>query len=222
MGPAVWSTDLNIFAEENPLGLGSHLDMSHESPLCVGIAWEADNAYWVFDGENDALARHDFQSDHGPGMDDHSDGIVHRLTEPEIERVEEAPGHLVIDQDARRLYAADTGGGRIVWLDIDSGTEGDSLRANDFGVESMEWEGADWGEFATGLNDPGGLAMYDDRLIVGEWATGLLIEYDLEGNKLRELETGFGENSLYGIEIGPDGLLWVIDVNRGVYRIDPA
>ncbi len=30
--------------------LGSHLDMLHESPLCMGIAWEQRNTYWVFDG----------------------------------------------------------------------------------------------------------------------------------------------------------------------------
>ena len=33
-----------------PFTLGSHLDMLHESPLCMGIAWERNNAYWVFDG----------------------------------------------------------------------------------------------------------------------------------------------------------------------------
>ena len=24
--------------------------MQHESPLCVGIAWDHDKVYWVFDG----------------------------------------------------------------------------------------------------------------------------------------------------------------------------
>ncbi len=33
-----------------PFTLGSHLDMLHESPMCMGIAWEQNNAYWVFDG----------------------------------------------------------------------------------------------------------------------------------------------------------------------------
>jgi hypothetical protein len=221
MGPVLWSTDLNIFGVENPIGLGSHLDMSHESPYCVGIAWEVDNAYWVFDGEHDALVRHDFQADHGVGMDEHFDGVVHRLTAPEVERVEEAPGHLVIDHASRRLYAADTGGGRIVWVDIDSGVEGRSLRANDPGVEHVEWDDVDWGVVAEGFDGPGGLAMYDDRLIVGEWGTGMLYEVDLEGSVVRQLDTGFGAGRLYGIEMGPDGQLWVIDNGSGVYRIDP-
>ena len=222
MGPVLWSSDLNIFGEENPIGLGSHLDMSHESPYCVGIAWEEDNAYWAFDGDNDALVRHDFQADHGVGMDEHFDGIVHQLAEPEVERVEEAPGHLVSDHASRRLYAADTGGGRILWVDIDSGEEGRSFPANDPGVERVAWSDADWGVVADDLDQPGALAMVGDHLIVGEWATGMLTEFDLDGTLIRQLDTGFGEERLYGIEIGPDGHLWVIDNGSGVYRIDPG
>ncbi len=221
MGPVLWSTDLNVFGVENPIGLGSHLDMSHESPYCVGIAWEDENIYWVFDGENSALVRHDFQRDHGIGMDEHYDGIVARFVEPVMTRVEEAPGHLVIDREARVLYAADTGDGRVLWLDIDSGQAGDKLRANDPGVVHEEWEGADWGVLISGLDRPGPLAMWEDRLIVGEWGTGMLYELDLEGNILRQLDTGFGPERLYGVEIGPDGALWVIDNGSGVYRIDP-
>ncbi len=221
MGPVLWSTDLNVFGVENPIGLGSHLDMSHESPFCVGIAWEDENIYWVFDGKNDALVRHDFQRDHGIGMDEHYDGIVARFTEPEMTRVEEAPGHLVIDRENRILYAADTGGGRVLWFDIDSGEAGDDLRANDPGVVHQEWNDADWGVVAEGLDQPGALAMWEDHLIVGEWGTGMLYELDLEGNVIHQLDTGFGAGRLYGIEIGPDGALWVIDNGSGVYRIDP-
>ncbi|HNH47860.1 MAG TPA: hypothetical protein PKY30_12515, partial [Myxococcota bacterium] len=93
MGPVLYSTDLNIFGVENPIGLGSHLDMTHESPFCVGIAWETANVYWIFDGEHSAVVRNDFQADHGIGMDEHYDSIVHRLSEPELTRVPEAPGH---------------------------------------------------------------------------------------------------------------------------------
>ena len=45
-GPTLWSSDPAIFGITNPdavdeLGfdLGSHLDMLHESPQCMGIAW---------------------------------------------------------------------------------------------------------------------------------------------------------------------------------------
>jgi hypothetical protein len=221
MGPVLWSTDLNIFGVENPIGLGSHLDMSHESPYCVGIAWETANVYWVFDGLNEALVRHDFQEDHGVGMDEHYDGIVHQLTEPSMVRVEEAPGHLVMDHGSRRLYASNTGEGEVVWVDIDSGTEGRARQGHDPGVERVEWDDVSWGVVADGFEAPGALAKSGDHLLVGDWATGILYELDLDGNVVYELDTGFGSERLYGIELGPDGRLWVIDNGSGVYRIDP-
>lgn len=221
MGPVLWTTDLAVFGEENPIGLGSHLDMTHETPFCVGIAWEVDNVYWVFDGSAGNLVRNDFARDHGIGMDVHDDHVLHRLADPELLRVEEAPGHLVIDHEARRLYAADTGNGRIVWVNIDSGNEGRALRTNDFGASELQWGDVEWGELATGFDAPGGLALAGDRLYVGDWGTGVISELDLDGNVLRTLDTGFGPEALYGIEIGPDGKLWVIDNATGVYRIDP-
>ena len=85
-GPTLWPSNLDVFAESNPAAveyltqlfgfptdLGSHLDMQHETPLCTGIAWERDNVYWTFDGLNETIDRVDFQEDHGPGYDDHSD-----------------------------------------------------------------------------------------------------------------------------------------------------
>jgi DNA-binding beta-propeller fold protein YncE len=221
MGPVLWSTDLEIFGVENPIGLGSHLDMTHESPLCVGIAWETANVYWVFDGRHRALVRNDFQRDHGVGMDEHFDSIVHRLTEPEVKRVEEAPGHLVIDHTTGLLYAADTGNGRVLWVDTATGSEGEALPANDPGVVNVEWDGAEWGELSTAFEEPGALAFDGTTLYVGDWATGVITALDLSGNALRTLDTGFGAEKLYGMEFGPDGHLWVIDNASGVYRIDP-
>src|SRR5262249_13195263 len=97
MGPTLWSGDLAIFAKVNQGsgGLeGSHLDMLHDSPLCMGIAHESANIYWVFDGKNGHVARYDFQKDHGPGHTDHSDGIVRRYPEATLSRVADIPGHL--------------------------------------------------------------------------------------------------------------------------------
>ncbi|MGH1487653.1 MAG: hypothetical protein ACRBCI_15670 [Cellvibrionaceae bacterium] len=46
--------DDNPFCDKGQKGhaftLGSHLDMLHESPMCMGIAWQKQNVYWVFDG----------------------------------------------------------------------------------------------------------------------------------------------------------------------------
>jgi DNA-binding beta-propeller fold protein YncE len=222
MGPVLWTTNLEIFANVDPIGLGSHLDMLHESPNCVGIAWEADNIYWVFDGLNKNIVRYDFQGDHGPGMDDHSDGIIQRVTELEVIFEPNAPAHMVLDPATGLLYIADTGNDRVLWLDTSTGEEGSRIRTIEPGVRHVDYDGVAWGVLIEGLDKPGGLALADDRLFVGEWATGVIYEYDLDGVELRSLDTGFGAESLHGIEPGPDGKLWVVD-NGGaaVVRIDP-
>lgn len=223
MGPVLWSADLDIFAEENPNGLGSHLDMLHQSPLCVGIAWERENVYWVFDGYHDAIVRYDFEEDHDVGNDDHSDGIVYRLSEPTVTRVEDAPGHMMIDSSTGLLYVADTGGGRILRLNPDSGERGSNLRARNEPLEDYaEWDGVDWTELVTELDRPGGLAVADGVLYVAEYGTGVVHAFDADGNPLQTLDTGWGEGAIYGIELGPDGHLWVVDhAEPAVVRLDP-
>src|SRR5690606_13392082 len=69
MGPTLWTSDMEIFDG----GHGGHMDMLHNSPNAVGIAWERDNVYWVVDGYHNALTRYDFAQDHGPGGSDHTD-----------------------------------------------------------------------------------------------------------------------------------------------------
>ena len=108
--------------------------------------------YWVFDGSHDAIVRYDFQDDHDIGEDDHSDGIVYRLTEPSVTRVENAPGHMMIDPATDLLYVADSGGGRILRVDTQSGEVGDALRQRVEVIEEYaEWNGVDWAEIVTGL-----------------------------------------------------------------------
>lgn len=222
MGPVLWSADLAIFAEENPIGLGSHLDMLHESPLCVGMAWENDNVYWVFDGDREAIVRYDFVDDHDVGLDDHSDGIIYKFDEPELSRVEDAPGHMEFDPATALLYVADTGNGRVLWFDTTSGAEDGNLPRMEPGTTHQGWTGASWGELATGLDQPGGLALVGDRLFVVEFGTGVIHEFDLEGVAIRTLDTGLGGQMVYGIEGGPDGHLWMTEISTpAVVRIDP-
>ncbi len=40
MGPAMFETDLAVFAKRTPEGRGSHTDMLHNTPFCRGIAHE--------------------------------------------------------------------------------------------------------------------------------------------------------------------------------------
>ena len=223
MGPVLWSADLDIFAEEDPNGLGSHLDMLHQSPLCVGIAWERDNVYWVFDGYHDEIVRYDFQEDHDVGNDDHSDGIVYRITEPSVTRVANTPGHMMNDPASGLLYVADTGGGRILRLDPASGERGQDLNARNEPLEDYaEWDNVDWSELITGLDRPGGLAVGEGILYVAEHGTGVLHTFDVDGKALQTLDTGWGEGALFGIELGPDGHLWVANQSEpAVLRLDP-
>lgn len=210
--------------------LGSHIDMLHQSPLCMGIAHEHGNAYWVADGTAGHLVRYDFAVDHGPGWDDHSDGIVRRYPEAAIERVADVPSHLALDAATGWLYAADTGGGRVIRLDVASGRRAARLTArNEPLAELSRWDGAAVEVFARGLRRPSGLALVRDsddpdapgRLFVGDHATGEIVAYDLAtGDELGRLRTG--ARGLAGLEVGPDGRLYFVDMDADtVTRIDP-
>ena len=91
-GPTLWSGDMSVYAKPTR-GNGSHLDMLHGSPYSMGVEADVDNAFWVFDTENNCLAWYDFVEDHGPGNSDHSDGRIHRYFSVPAER---SPGVLVI------------------------------------------------------------------------------------------------------------------------------
>lgn len=176
----------------------------------------------AFAGAATAIVRYDFEENHAVGQDDHSDGVVYQYTEPEVTRVEEAPGHMEFDHETGLLYVADTGGGRVLWLDTTTGEEGEKLRQRQEQIRTYSsWEGADWGVLVEGLEQPGGLALDGEgHLFVGEFATGVLHAYDLKGNELHSLDTKWGGDALYGVEIGPDGALWAVNhAKPAVYRL---
>ena len=248
MGPALWSASDEIFAISNPEAiavngdLGSHLDMMHETPLCMGIAWVSDNVYFVFEGlevtEAEALtfppnerprpremgiARYDFKSDHGPGFDFHSDGTVERFMDTDVKRVADVPSHLVYDHDSELLYVADTGNARIQVLDPST-----SLAIRQFsGFETMvqELEGAKWTTFLGAeaeLQAPSGLALKNGVLYVGDNLTSTVSAFDLEGNLIDTLELDIAEGGLMGIRISPDGTsLYAVDfIGDRVLRVE--
>ncbi len=236
MGPTLWSSDLAIFGESNPAAvdyvsalfgfyadLGSHLDMLHESPLCMGIAWETENVYWVFDGMNSSLSRYDFAEDHGAGYDDHSDGVIGRYVEGEVERVEDVPSHMVFDHDTALLYVADTGNNRVAVLDTATGTQGDKIRASEPGVKQFAWDDAEIWTFIegseVGWGRPSGLALFDGVLYVGDNATGNLVAYDVQtGEMIDWIPTGLG--GLMGIEVVSEDEIWLTDAaSDAVYRL---
>jgi DNA-binding beta-propeller fold protein YncE len=224
MGPALWPAGLDVLAQvEQGFGdlLGSHLDMLHQSPFCMGIAHDKRNVYWVFDGYNGNLVRYDFADDHGYGYDDHSDGVVWRYSEVDLDRVAGVPGHLVLDDASGLLYVADTGSGRVLAVDTGSGRKGDALpELNEPLAEYVEMENVDFSVLVEGLDEPSGIAIDGDRLFVSEHGTGTIIAYDLAGTELDAIAVPEGPGVM-GLEIGPDGALWYVhgDAEK-VVRVD--
>ncbi len=211
MGPTLWPAG----AQE-----GSHLDMLHQAPWCMGIAHDTDNAYWTFDGKRGNLVRQDFQSDHGPGGGDHSDGIITRYLDATVTRVENVPSHMELDQATGLLYIADTGAGRIMRLDPATGTNTGKLLNEMDGADYTGVEGADFEVVVDGLDEPSGLVLHDGRILVSEHGSGDIIAFDLDGNELDRMSTP--AKQIMGITIGPKGDLWYADAEANeVVRVDP-
>jgi hypothetical protein len=216
MGPTLWSSDLSIFGESNEeaidalthqfgfyTDLGSHLDMLHESPLCMGIAWEKDNVYWVFDGWHSDIVRYDFADDHGPGWDDHSDGEIVRYANDEIAMVRNVPSHMEMDRETGLLYIVDTGNIAIKVLDTTIGTRGDDLPVVEPGTTHYNMEDYDIKTIVDGneygMEYPSGLALVEDTLFISDYGTGKIFAFDLDGELIDEYQTALGAYSLTGI-----------------------
>jgi hypothetical protein len=239
MGPSLWSSDPDIFGKSNQdavtylsnlygfyADLGSHLDMLHESPLCMGMAHDYDNVYWVFDGYNESIYRYDFQEDHGPGWDDHLDGLMNRYAEGEVSYEPDVPSHMILDRNSRLLYIADTGNNRIAVLDTDSGTEGSSLASMEPGTTHVQMEDENIWTFVEGsdfgMEAPSGIDLVDGVLFVTDNATSEIIAFDLEGQLIDRLDTEIESGSLMGIYAKSIEELWVASAKEDrVYRIEP-
>jgi hypothetical protein len=225
MGPALWPGDLDVYAvaNQNPWGsmLGSHLDMLHQSPLCMGAEWISGNAYWIFDGKNENLVMYDFQEDHGPGGDDHSDGIVRRHSDVELLRLADVPSHMALNHETAELFIANTGAGEVLWVDSSSGEENRNLSQNLEPLEEYtEWVDTDHEVFADDFEDPSGVWLHNDVLFVSDHATGEIVALDMNGDELERIDTG--AESIMGITVGPEGKLWYVDAGANeLVRIDP-
>ena len=223
-GPVLWSSDPAIFgAVPKPGQNGTHLDMLHESPYCMGIAHERDNIYWVFNGKLGALDRYDFHIPHVIGGEDHSDGELHRYAEAQLERVPEVPSHLVLDESRERLYVADTAGGRILRLATDSGVPGANVPTLDPIPVHRRMDGTQLEEVVApgSLTAPSGIALTSDRLIVTDNATSRIWWFKRDGSPLGSVDTGLPAGSLSGIAVGPDDKLYLSDLLTGVaYRVE--
>merc|ERR1719353_994550 len=204
----------------------THWDMLHESPLCMGIAHDPEdrtpfgNVYWAFDGLNSSLIRYDFSEPHGPGSLDHSIAAIRRYPEIELTRVPGIPGHLMMDPTERVLYIADTGGGRILRMNPDSGHFIRNAK-REFPIyssiaETFEYSiygCAEWEVFVDGLDEPSGLEISEGLVYVSEHGTGKVLAFDrVTRQQIDSVQTD--ADSLLGIALDGHGNLWYSDAAR--------
>ncbi len=223
MGPTLWSSDPAIFDG----GVDGHIDMLHNSPDGMGIAWDKDNVYWVFDGYHGAVSRYDFRTPHEPGGTDHSDGIVKRYVEGLVKRQPDIPSDMVLDRATNKLYIADTGNNRLAVLDTTTGTLGSAMSPNYDNDKQYHVNGADLETFGD-LKDqgnwwPSGLELHDGRLFVSDWYVSTIYAYSPKGELVDYLklpEKDFPQGSLEGMAFDDQGRLYVVDaVGNRIVRI---
>lgn len=220
MGPTLWPADLDIFGYTNPSAvdfvgadLGSHLDMLHESPYCVGIEWAGDQAYWVFEGYTNSIALVDFRVDHGPGYDDHSDGITLRYAQGDVARVPGIPSHMAFDDEAGLLYIADTGNRRVGVLDVkQGGQEGIRLPVKEPRTVLVELTDSARVKSLPGseglLIAPSGIALHDGLVYVTDAGSGYIVAFARDGQVVDWLDTG--APGLFGLTFDAEGNLYVV------------
>lgn len=225
MGPTLFSADNNVFARATSGGLGSHLDMLHLTSYCRGIAWEKGNVYWTFNAEYGSVERYDFVKDHGPGMDDHSDGTVYRYLSGQLTPANSGiPSHMAYHVATKKLFIADTGAGRVIALDTTSGKMGKQLALSEKMRDAREVTGASSTVVVKpgSVKFPSGLTISNDVLYVGDALSGKVSAFDLRGTFLQSFETGLTNGGLAGIRVGPDKKLYIVDRKSArLLRIDP-
>jgi hypothetical protein len=224
-GPTLWSSDSTIYCHTPPGGNGSHLDMLHQSPYAMGICSEEENIFWVFDDNDHDIVRYDFKKDHGPGQSDHSDGVARRFTGMNLagDPNHTIGSHLVLDKESGLLYISDTHNNRILRMNINTGTFDMNLIPYESMAEYSSWSGMTWNIIAdSALNNPSGIDLIEDRLIVSEYNTGDIIVYDVSGNSAMELgRISTGAQGIMGVKIGPDGKIWYVNsLTDEVVRLD--
>jgi sugar lactone lactonase YvrE len=130
---------------------------------------------------------------------------------------------MAFDASQRVLYIADTGNGRVVALDVKSGTPAEDIATNEPIARAQRVTGAALSEVvAPGVvAQPSGLALAGGALFVTDRATGMIHAFDRSGTLLRTLDTGLGAGTIAGITIGPDDRAYFVDQLAGrVLRVD--
>jgi DNA-binding beta-propeller fold protein YncE len=181
----------------------------------MGIAWETENVYWVYDGLNATIARYDFGEDHGVGYDDHSDGIIGKVTDLTLSRLEDVPSHMEVDQASGMLYAVDTGANRVLILDTQTGEKGRRLSTTEPGTDHHELDNVEYSVFidgstVDGMSAPSGLDLIDGHLLVTDFETGRILAFDMTGELVDWVDSGRA-GGIMGIEARSLDDIWFVD-----------
>jgi hypothetical protein len=219
MGPSLWDAHPEFFDGGHP----SHLDMLHNTPNGMGIAWERDNVFWVFDGYHNSISRYDFHEDHDYGGADHSDGEMWRYVEGEVSYVPDVPSHMVFDPETAALYIADTGNNRIAILDTKSGEPLGPVYPNYDGIQ-LQYGGATIKTLIDGnehfMKKPCGLELHNGLLYVSDNATGEIAAFNLDGEPVDWIDTELPSGALMGMAFDAEGRLHYVDaINHQVIRL---
>ncbi|MCU0433023.1 MAG: T9SS type A sorting domain-containing protein [Bacteroidia bacterium] len=232
MGPTLWSGDTSVYARVfqsawvSGLPLGSHLSMIHQSPYSMGIAHDTAKVYWLFDGHNGDICKYDFVQGHGPGYDDHSDGIIWRFTDVNVTRSPNVPSHLVLDKSSKWLYYIDGGTNQLKRLNTLTGTIAGNLTVDPNAFEVLDGyydvQGAVVEIIDTLPAKPSGIDLYEGRLIVSNYNTGEIYLYDITGAVPVLLGTiATGQPGIMGVKIAHDGKIWYVNYTQNkLVRID--
>lgn len=223
MGPTLWSSDPSIFAVDFQRN-GSHLDMLHASPYGMGIAHQKDHVFFVFNGNAGSIDAYDFKAPHEPGGEDHSDGTLMRYIEGEVSRLPNVPSHMDFLPDQTTLLIADSGNGRVIALDTASGRVAERLSTPDGQIaDPRRIADATFEEIvpAGRLEQPSGLVVGASSFAVGDAATGKIHQFTFDGKPQLTLDLELPAGALGGLELGPDGRLYLTrkDTNE-VVRVD--
>ncbi len=224
MGPTLWLSGYDEFDG----GHASHIDMLHNSPNAVGIAWEVDNAYWVVDGAHHSLTRYDFRMPHEPGGTDHSGAVVRRFVENEIGYVEGVSAHAEFDHERGLLYFADPGNHRVGSLDPSNGTMTTTITPNYDGSSQRRMMEAStvtlFDGNTVGMATPSGLALHGGRLYVTDNARSRIYAITLQGQVVDwlDLSATVEAGGLQGITLDEEGRIYVADsVGDRVIEVAP-
>jgi hypothetical protein len=129
--------------------------------------------------------------------------------------------HLVLEKESGILYIVDTGNERILTLNTHTGSFQNNLTPYESVAEYSNFSSATWSVFAdSGLVTPSGIDLFNDRLLVSDYATGDIIVYDLAtADELGRIVTG--TPGIMGIKVGPDGKIWYVNATTNeVIRLD--